>query len=1019
MSVWQESVWQGGGADGHSLIGHVTIGHSVIEHSSIGHKAIEHITNGHVQLDTKRCPQFKCPPLNCPQFDCPLCNCLQFVCPPCYCPQFDCPLCICPQFDCPLCNCPPFICSPCYCLQFDCPLCNCPPCYCPPKVEKRSIAHSAIAHINTPRVINNNESWPHLQGLVLADPDFSSNDPIDLILGAEVHAIIIENGLQKGTAKMPVALKTALGWILSGSTDEIQSAAFVSINHCQIQENIIELVSRFWQQEELPLKSIPLTDADRMCEEYFIETTQRLPKGRYMVRLPFAKQRPEFANSRSASINIFSKLKKRLSSQPQLHFQYNQFLHEYEVLGHMSKTSPPISDKHYYLPHHGVFKGNDPNSKLWVQLALDEANNFPLGASVFRHETYMDDILTGADSVSSAKILITQLINICTAGGVLLAKWSFNSNELSKMILSSEPSKGSVNFYSDIAHTILGLCWNPAEDFFYFHVKPLENQIPTKRLVLSETARLFDPLGWLAPVIVKAKILIQTLWLKGNDWDHPLDKNDSNLWFQFRKELLKLSEIKIPRWLKTTKTTTLIELHGFADASERAYAAGHPSKWTTYVANRVSEIQQALPSAYWNHIPGHENPADCASRGLLPSELPNHPLWWSGPEWLKQNNNEQLKQDNFEFSSEELSAIKNEQRSQVLTITALPRENELLLKFSTLLKLLRITALCRRWLKGSSRGPLSWSEINNSLNFWIKTTQLHWFSEEIKLLTNGKLLSRNNTLSPLSPITLHGGPQLTLSTIRQRYWLMGGRAAVKEHIKNCVPCIRWRGTSPHPQMSDLPQARVTANRPFLNTEIDYAGPLMVRTSKGRGQKAHKAFLAIFICFSTRAIHIELVSDYTTAAFLAALRRFISRRKICSTILSDRGTNFVGADKELRKFFAECIKSKEFAKTLANQEIKWKFNPPSAPHFDGIWEAAVKATKHHIRRVIGEATLTFEEMYTLLTQIEACLNSRPLVPLSNNPEDLEALTPGHFLIGNALNAVPEPCLANVPDNKLSR
>ncbi|XP_070531351.1 uncharacterized protein [Cardiocondyla obscurior] len=220
--------------------------------------------------------------------------------------------------------------------------------------------------VNTQRVINNNESWPHLQGLVLADPDFSSNDPIDLILGAEVHAIIIENGLRKGTAKMPVALKTALGWILSGSTGEIQSAAFVSINHCQSQENIIELVSRFWQQEELPLKSIPLTDADRKCEEYFTKTTQRLPSGRYMVRLPFAKQGPEFANSRPSSINIFSKLEKRLSSQPHLRFQYNQFLHEYKMLGHMSKTTLPTSDKHYYLPHHGVFKDNDPKSKLRV-----------------------------------------------------------------------------------------------------------------------------------------------------------------------------------------------------------------------------------------------------------------------------------------------------------------------------------------------------------------------------------------------------------------------------------------------------------------------------------------------------------------------------------------------------------------------------------------------------------------------------------------------------------------------------
>ncbi|XP_033224231.1 uncharacterized protein LOC117177545 [Belonocnema kinseyi] len=130
-------------------------------------------------------------------------------------------------------------------------------------------------------------------------------------------------------------------------------------------------------------------------------------------------------------------------------------------------------------------------------------------------------------------------------------------------------------------------------------------------------------------------------------------------------------------------------------------------------------------------------------------------------------------------------------------------------------------------------------------------------------------------------------------------------------------------------------------------------------------------------------------------------------------------NFVGADRQLQKMFSEA--SAEFASVatyLASHGTQWKFNPPAAPHFGGLWEAAVKSTKFHLRRVIGYSTLTFEEMTTLLTQIEACVNSRPLRAQSDDPTDISALTPGHFLIGGPLNTVPEPSLADVLPNRLT-
>lgn len=206
-------------------------------------------------------------------------------------------------------------------------------------------------------------------------------------------------------------------------------------------------------------------------------------------------------------------------------------------------------------------------------------------------------------------------------------------------------------------------------------------------------------------------------------------------------------------------------------------------------------------------------------------------------------------------------------------------------------------------------------------------------------------------------------------------------------------------------LGDLTAPRVTPARAFLHTGVDYAGPVWLRATKGRGHRATKAFLVIFVCLSTRAVHLDVASDYSADAFLAALRRFVSRRGLCRALYSDCGTNFVGADKQLRALFAAGSQDgRRLAEHVAKERIEWHFNPPAAPNFGGLWEAAVKNMKHHLRRVIGEATLTYEEMATLLAQIEACLNSRPLQALSDDPEDFEALTPGHFLIGTALNAV---------------
>ena len=173
---------------------------------------------------------------------------------------------------------------------------------------------------------------------------------------------------------------------------------------------------------------------------------------------------------------------------------------------------------------------------------------------------------------------------------------------------------------------------------------------------------------------------------------------------------------------------------------------------------------------------------------------------------------------------------------------------------------------------------------------------------------------------------------------------------------------------------------------------------------------------MFVCFVTKAVHLEVVSGYDSPSFIAAFRRFTARRGHCAELWSDQAKNFIGADKDLRAMLKESSEfSLQTAESLTRLGTRWHFNPPAAAHFGGLWEAAVKSAKHHLKRVIGDHTLTFEELSTLLCQIEACLNSRPLWPLQDEPTDVLPLTPAHFLIGSPSYLLPEPRVTdeNIP------
>jgi len=501
-----------------------------------------------------------------------------------------------------------------------------------------------------------------------------------------------------------------------------------------------------------------------------------------------------------------------------------------------------------------------------------------------------------------------------------------------------------------------------------------------------------------------------------------------------------------------------------------SWVSQHPSRWKTFVANRVSDIQSRIPSALWKHVPTEDNPADCASRGILGSQLAAHKLWWQGPTWLRQPAADWPK------APDSSSVTSLEQQSCATHVITKPEPWDLATRYSSWPKLLRVTAYVMRFINRLRHrvretvelekppSALSAIECQRARNFWLQRIQAEIFPIELKALnknqsisTKSRLLSLNpflsedklirvggrlsNALIPLSkkhPIilaahplveqvvqhahlrSLHAGTQLTLATLRRDFWILRARSIVRAIINRCVICTREKAATPTQLMGSLPSVRVNPPaRAFLHCGIDYAGPVSIRSMSGRGVKSRKAYIAVFICMATRAIHLELVESYATSAFLGAYSRFCSRRGLPASMYSDNGTTFAGADRELTCAFRAAVRDPNFLNFTAADKTSWHFIPPSAPHFGGLWEAGVKSVKHHLRRVVGSHTLTFEEFITVLCQVEACLNSRPLAPLTDTVDDYEPLTPGHFLIGSALTTPPEPSLLNINENRLSR
>ena len=771
-----------------------------------------------------------------------------------------------------------------------------------------------------------------------------------------------------------------------------------------------------------------------------------------------------------------------------------------------------------------VLTFGDKPSPAMAQIALQRTAEegekaHPEAARIIKEDTYMDDICFSVSSRDQAVQLTEEIDDVLAEGGFRVKGWSSNE-KLTDEDHQKQDGKGLLESVTE--EKVLGVVWDQHQDVFTYKVKETisadETQSRlTKRKILSRVAKIFDPLGFAAAFLVKAKIGMQRLWELGIDWDDELPEEESCRWLALFADMRCLNSVVLDRCLAPPTAVQKPTLCVFSDASESAFGTcaylrwqldnGHfetrfvtaksrvaPLKRLTmprlelqaavmatrmkatierelrldlertiyftdsmitlswirsqarafkpFVSARIGEVQTNSDPLQWRHVSGPLNPADDISRGIPVDELQGR--WKCGPEFLR------LPEEQWpvEGVQPDPVAIDVEKRrvKQVLHVT----EAQVIdcSKFSSWRKLVRVTAFVLRFVRNlkskvqkkwddttSTDASLSPRELDDAEMYWIKNAQkslrdrlksadlksLSPFVEKDIIRVGGRVDKCSMSYEDKHPVLLprshpisflitrhfhekgHDGVASTAAKVRRRYWIIGVHRLAKTIKYRCVKCRSVDHKCESQKMADLPQERMALSTPpFHYCSCDYFGPIHVKISRN---KTAKHYGVIFTCLSTRAVHLELAVDCSTAEFLQVLRRFFAIRGQPARMFTDNGTQFIGAERELREM-VQGWNDQQLKDFCAERGTEWRFITPQAPHQNGCAESLVKSCKIALKKAIGSQVLTPFELHTYLQEVANLVNQRPIGRAPNDPDDGAYLCPNDMLLGRCSSRVPQ-------------
>jgi len=1112
-------------------------------------------------------------------------------------------------------------------------------------VKIACIVVNSIASISNIHVEKVKKSYEHLQMIWFSDVSRSDDKlAIQVLIGADFQWQFLEGEQIRGGPHDPVAVKTTLGWVLSGPLqgEKLNSSSFCAVNflQCEKSKSLDEQVNKLWDLDSLGIR--PNDDV----HEFLVDNI-KFTGERYSVSLPWkAGLGPLPLNYTNCVARLKSQVKK-LKQDPEVFQKYNDVIIEQLNSGIVSRVSElEETGKVSYLPHSAVIREaaettkvrvvydascKDKNTRtslndclhvgpsltplifdillrfrqlkvalvgdiakaflnievnesdrnclrfLWLkdidakepEIMVLRFNRVVFGVSsspflfnaVLRYHLssfedvdpefveimcksfYVDDLVLSSGNITEAYSLYCKARERMLDGGFSLRKWKTSDCELRQLIMEKEKDESTLvveaqkdeeSFAKETLGPaqeaggktkVLGIIWDSSKDILEFDLMKMATNIkasrPTKRGVLSTLAMSFDPLGLISPIGVHAKVLFQDLCVGKLDWDEPIPRDKVAKWEDWITGLSQVKTITVTRCIQDQNGGEILsyQLHGFADASKKAYCATvylvcittkgifskllcskvrvaplkelsiprlellsarilanlisnvqkalHPQinidktrcwldsktalfwifnqgEWKQWVQFRVAEILKLTEKTSWGHVGGKENPADIGSRGATALFLVNSKLWWEGPEWLRKGEREW---PTSLLVGEPKEVAEERRKACVLSVTTEKRARvsnaiDINGRFNSLCRLLNVTAWVIRFIfnlkqrrEGKERNTerLQVEEVIEAEKLWIQDAQITLRGEvgyekirdslgiiEKKgiLVCQGRLqhsdlhedskypiiLPKEHKLAQLVVLECHKRVhhmkvRATLAELRSRFWITRGRQFVKKIIKPCYYC-RLQDGKPFnaPATSALPEFRVAEAPPFSTTGMDFAGPLYV---KGKGDEMSKMYIALFSCFITRAIHLELVTDLTSATFINCLRRFCARRGTPVRIVSDNAKMFKATCSFLNKAWREA----EVGEFFISKRVIWKFNLDRTPWWGGAFERMVGIVKRCLRKVLGNARLNQDEMSTVLVEVECTVNSRPL---TYSYEELEAqvLTPSHLLLGRRLSPLSD-------------